>query len=73
MKTTIKKITTRSRVLEIISHIMPTQDLFCKYVILNQQSNIERELNMQANMKTKNGKNLKMKALVDSSCIHRNQ
>ena len=25
---------------------------------------------MQANVKTKNGKNLKVKALVDSRCIH---
>ena len=31
---------------------------------------MERELNMQANMKTKNGKNLKVKVLVDSSCTH---
>jgi len=31
---------------------------------------MERELNMQANVKTKNRKNLKVKALVDSSCIH---
>jgi len=41
-----------------------------KYVIPNQQSNIERELNMQANVKTKKGKNLKVKALVDSRCTH---
>ena len=31
---------------------------------------MERELNMQANMKTKNGKNLKIKTLVDSGNIH---
>ena len=31
---------------------------------------MERELNVQANMKTKNSKNLKVKALVDSECIY---
>ena len=31
---------------------------------------MERELNMQANVKTKNGKNLKVKALVDSDCTY---
>ena len=31
---------------------------------------MERELNVQANVKTKNGKNLKVKALVDSECTH---
>ena len=31
---------------------------------------MERKLNMQANMKTKNGKKLKVKALVDSGCTH---
>jgi len=31
---------------------------------------MERELNVQANVKTKNGKNLKVKALVDSGCTH---
>jgi len=31
---------------------------------------MEKELNMQANVKTKNGKNLKIKALVDSECTH---
>ena len=41
-----------------------------KYVIQNQQSNVKRELNVQANMKTKNGKNLKVKTLVDSRCTH---
>ena len=41
-----------------------------KYVIPNWWSNIERELNMQANMKMKSGKNLKVKALVDFRCIH---
>ena len=29
-----------------------------------------RELNVQANIKTKNRKKLKVKALVDSGCIH---
>ena len=41
-----------------------------KYIIPNQQSNAERELNMQANMKIKNGKNLKVKTLVDSGYIY---
>ena len=31
---------------------------------------MERELNIQANIKTKNGKNLKIKALVDSEYTH---
>ena len=37
-----------------------------KYIIPIQQSNIEKELNIQANIKIKNSKNLKVKALVDS-------
>ena len=41
-----------------------------KYIIPNWWSSIERELNVQANMKTKNGKNLKVKTLVDSGCTH---
>jgi len=41
-----------------------------KYIIPNQQSNAEKELNMQANIKTKNGKNLKVKVLVNSGCTH---
>jgi len=42
-----------------------------KYIILNHRSSKgKQELNMQANMKTKNGKKLKVKALVDSRCIH---
>ena len=42
-----------------------------KYVILNYQASEEkRELNMQANIKTKNGKKLKVKALVDSRCTY---
>jgi len=31
---------------------------------------MERELNMQANVKTRNRKNLKVKTLVDSGCMH---
>ena len=31
---------------------------------------MERELNIQANMKTKNRKNLKVKVLVDSECTY---
>ena len=42
-----------------------------KYIILNRRaSKGKRELNMQAQVKTKNGKNLKVKALVDSRCTH---
>ena len=38
-----------------------------KYIILNCQNSKEKqELNVQAKVKTKNGKNLKVKALVDS-------
>jgi len=42
-----------------------------KYIIPNRQSsNRKQELNMQANIKTKNGKKLEVKALVDSGCTH---
>ena len=42
-----------------------------KYIIPNRRtSESKRELNVQAKIKTKNGKNLKVKALVDSGCIH---
>jgi len=42
-----------------------------KYIISNHQtSEGKRELNVQANVKTKNGKKLKVKALVDSGCTH---
>ena len=42
-----------------------------KYIIPNHQNSEEkRELNVQADMKTNNSKNLKVKALVDSKCIH---
>jgi len=42
-----------------------------KYIIPNRQtSEGKRELNVQANIKTRNGKNLKVKALVDSGCTH---
>ena len=42
-----------------------------KYIIPNRRaSGGKKELNMQANIKTKNGKNLKVKALVDSGCTH---
>ena len=42
-----------------------------KYVILNRQSSKrKKKLNMQANVKTKNGKKLKVKALVNSGCTH---
>ena len=41
-----------------------------KYIIPIRQSNIEKELNIQANIKIKNSKNLKVKALVDSRCTY---
>ena len=42
-----------------------------KYIIPNRRaSGGKRELNVQANIKTKHGKNLKVKALVDSRCTH---
>ena len=42
-----------------------------KYIILNHQtSEGKRELNMQAKVKMKNRKNLKVKALVDSKYTH---
>jgi len=42
-----------------------------KYIIPNHRtSKGKRELNVQAKVKTKNGKNLKVKALVDSGCTY---
>jgi len=42
-----------------------------KYIIPNHQNNKEkRKLNMPADIKTKNSKKIKMKALVDSRCTH---
>ena len=42
-----------------------------RYIIPNRQtSKRKKELNMQANIKMKNGKRLKVKALVDSSCTY---
>ena len=42
-----------------------------KYIIPNRRaSEGKKELNVQANVKTKNGKKLKVKALVDSGCTH---
>ena len=42
-----------------------------KYIIPNcQSSNGKQELNVQANIKTKNEKKLEVKALVDSECTH---
>ena len=42
-----------------------------KYIIPNHwASEGKRELNVQAQVKIKNGKNLKVKALVDSGCTH---
>ena len=42
-----------------------------KYVISNcQNSKGKQELNVQADVKTKNGKKFKVKVLMDSRCIH---
>ena len=41
-----------------------------KYIISNWQSNSEKELNVQVNVKMKNGKNLKVKALVNLGYTH---
>ena len=42
-----------------------------KYIIPNRRaSGGKKELNVQADIKTKNGRNLKVKALVDSGCTH---
>jgi len=42
-----------------------------KYIIPNcRSSRGKRELNMQANVETRNGKKLKVKALVDSGCTY---
>ena len=41
-----------------------------KYVISHQQDNSEKELNVWANVKTKNRKQLKFKALINSGCTH---
>ena len=42
-----------------------------KYIIPNHQnSKWKRKLNVQADMKTKNGKKLKVKALVDFRCTY---
>jgi len=50
-----------------ISHVRSQN----KYIIPNHRNNEgKQELNMQAEVKTKNSKKLKVKALVDSGCIH---
>jgi len=50
-----------------ISHVKSQN----KYIILNHRSSEGKwELNMQADVKTKNRKKLKVKALVDSGCTH---
>jgi len=51
-----------------ISHVNSQNN---KYIIPNREaSKGKKELNVQANIKTKNGKKLEVKALVDSGCIH---
>jgi len=51
-----------------ISHVNSQNN---KYIIPNHQtSEGKKELNVQANVKTKNGKKLKVKALVNSGCTH---
>jgi len=50
-----------------ISHVKSQN----KYIILNHRnSKGKQKLNVQANVKTKNRKKLKVKALVDSGCTH---
>ena len=42
-----------------------------KYIIpIRRASGGKKELNMQADIKTRNRRNLKVKALVDSGCTH---
>jgi len=51
-----------------ISHVNSQNN---KYIILNcRTSKGKKELNVQANIKTKNGKKLRVKVLVDSGCTH---
>jgi len=51
-----------------ISHVKSQNN---KYIIPNcRTSEGKRELNVQANVKTKNGRKLEVKALVDSGCTH---
>ena len=51
-----------------ISHVNSQNN---KYIISNcRTSEGKKELNMQAIIKMKNGKKLKVKALVDSGCTH---
>ena len=60
----------RSRVgtVQEISHVNSQNN---KYIILNCRTSKEKkELNMQADIKMKNGKKLKVKVLVDSGCTH---
>jgi len=46
-------------------------DSFKKYIIPNRRaSSGKKELNVQADIKTRNGRKLKVKALVDSGCTH---
>ena len=50
-----------------ISHVKSQN----KYIILNCRSSKRKwEFNVQGDVKTKNGKKLKVKALVDSGCTH---
>ena len=71
MKTTRKK----RRVLAKILSRHSTRDLPCKfpkqiYYSKSQSKRWKRKLNVQAQVKTRNGKSLKVKALVDSGCTH---
>ena len=50
-----------------ISHVNSQNN---KYIILNCQTSKGKELNVQANIKTKNGKKLKVKALIDLGYTH---
>jgi len=47
------------------------EDFSKKYIIPNRRaSSGKKELNVQADIKTRNGRKLKVKALVDSGCTH---
>ena len=53
----------------MVQKISPV-DFQSKYIIPNWWSSIEKELNIWANIKTKNRKDLKVKVLVDSGYMY---
>jgi len=61
------KRTRKRRILVKISHVNSQN----KYIIPNHiNSKGKRKLNVQADIKTKSGKKIKIKALVDSGCTY---